>query len=265
MTHPQKKQRPDILDEPVPEWLSPAVFDSTPRIKAGFSLRHEGYSEAPFASLNIGLSTGDRQETVLKNRRLLLRAAGLPHDRLATGGQVHGTRIRHFVEPESCSGYDGLTTTTPGVVLGIIAADCAAVLLADVENGIIGACHSGWRGTLGQISALTVEEMVRLGARTTSIKAYVSPCISVENFEVGMEVAEQFDPRYVRTFPGKEKPHVDIKAVITDQLAAAGVPYASIEVSPHCTFAETDKFFSYRAENGRTGRMMGFIALDPDV
>lgn len=251
------------MTAPTPYWLRPSILKPYQDVIAGFSTRRDGFSKPPFDSLNLGLSTGDREDDVLRNRKLLFRSAGLSEERLSTGGQVHDTKIRTILEPASCSGYDGMVTAGPDNILGIIAADCAAVLMADPENGIIGACHSGWRGTVGRISEETVAEMARLGARPETIRAYISPCISAEQFEVGPEVAEQFDTKYVRLFPGKEKPHVDIKAAIFDQLVRAGVLPETIEVSPLCTFSRTDQFFSYRAENGRTGRMLGFIAMRP--
>jgi len=93
------------------------------------------------------------------------------------------------------------------------------------------------------------------------VRAYVSPCISAEHFEVGPEVAREFDVAFVRRWPGKEKPHVDLKAAIVAQLEEAGVAPEAVEVSPHCTVAEVETFFSHRAEKGQTGRMMGFIGM----
>lgn len=249
------------MTAPTPYWLRPSIFEPFPGIVTGFSTRREGYSKPPFDSLNLGLTTGDREEDVLRNRKLLFQSTGLSEERLSTGGQVHGTKIKTLLEPETCAGYDGLVTAATDNILGILVADCAAVLMADPQNGVIGACHSGWRGTVGRISEETVADMSRLGARPEQIRAYISPCISVEKFEVGPEVAEQFDARYVRWYPGKERPHVDIKAAIFDQLIRAGVLPEAIEVSPHCTFSQTDQFFSHRAEKGRTGRMLGFIAM----
>jgi copper oxidase (laccase) domain-containing protein len=97
------------------------------------------------------------------------------------------------------------------------------------------------------------------------MRAYVSPCIGVDNFEVGPEVAVQFDDAFVERRPAWRRPHVDLKAAIVAQLAEAGVPREQVEVSPHCTVADVDLFFSHRAENGVTGRMMGFVGLREDT
>ena len=244
-----------------PMLLRPAVFAGIPGLAAAFSTRHGGMSEPPYASFNLSLSTADDPARVRENRRRLAEALGFAPDALAVAGQVHGAKVRAVDTPGLYPGFDGLVTATPGVPLCITAADCAAVLLADAEAGVIGACHAGWRGTAARIVPETVAAMTKLGAAPERMRAYVGPCISAEHFEVGPEVAERFAPDFVRRLPGKAKPHVDLKAALAAQLAEAGLPSDAVEVSPHCTFAGTDDFFSHRAEGGVTGRMMGVIGL----
>lgn len=238
--------------------ITPTIFNS-PGITAGFTTRHGGVSGGPYRSLNLGLSTGDDDKKVEENRRLLGEAAGIPPEQFAIAGQVHGAEVLVVRDPGLYPGYDGLVTDAEYLLLTITSADCAAVLLADPEASVIGACHSGWRGTVAGISQVTITAMEKLGAATERIRAYISPCISLENFEVGPEVAAQFDDAFVHTRAGWPRPHVDLKAVIAAQLHAVGLPEDNIEISPHCTMAETKDFYSYRAENGVTGRMMGFI------
>ena len=246
---------------PAPEILYPIVFEEVPGVVAGFSTRHGGTSPPPFASLNLGLSTADEDAHVQANRRHLAAALGFAPDAWVVAGQVHGAAILEADAPGLYPGYDGLITRVPGLLLGITAADCAAILLADPEARIIGACHSGWRGTVARIAAKTVAAMAARGAGPARLRAYVSPCIGMENFEVGPEVAAQFDAAFVHHLPGAPKPRVDLKAAIAAQLTEAGIAPAHLEVSPACTVADTDTFFSYRAENGQTGRMMGFIGM----
>ena len=249
-----------------PAPLRPPLFADLEELTAGFSTRAGGLSEGAYASLNLGFSTDDEAARVLENRRRLGDAVGFPPEQWVVAGQVHGDRILQADEAGLFRGYDGLVTDRAGLLLCISAADCAAILLADPEAGVIGACHSGWRGTVERISEKTVAEMESLGARPARIFAYVSPCISAENFEVGEEVAEQFDAQFVRRpadFPQQQKPHVDLKAAIETQLRSAGLPSEQIEVSPHCTVGACDTLFSYRAGDGVTGRMMGFIGRRP--
>ena len=212
-------------------------------------------------TLNLGFTQSSGDEAVRENRHRLGEALGISPDQWATARQVHGSVVRVVNAPGVVPDCDGLVTTTPGLLLAIQTADCAAVLLADPARRVIGACHAGWRGTVAGVAARTVATMAAQGAEPSALHAYVSPCISVDRFEVGPEVAAQFDAAVVHHPSDAEKPHVDLKQAIVRQLQSAGVDEARIEVSPHCTASETDRFFSYRAENGTTGRLMGAIAL----
>ena len=241
--------------------LRPASFDRGAGVVAGFSTRRGGVSEGPYASLNLGLSTGDARARVLENRRRLFASVGFTPEQLALAGQVHGDQIEEVAGPSLVPDVDGLVTRQPGVLLCIGAADCAAVLLADAEAGVVGACHAGWRGAAAGIAEQIVVRMAERGARPTQMHAYVSPCISAERFEVGPEVAAQFDAPFVARAARWEKPHVDLKAAVAAQLRGAGVPAEAVEVSPRCTRSAPDEFFSYRASGGVTGRMMGFIGM----
>lgn len=240
--------------------LRPAVFADLPGIVAAFSTRGGGVSASPFDSLNLGFSTGDDEAAVRENRRRLLDALGFKPDALATVGQVHGAHVATVTEPGHTDRHDGLVTDRRGLVLGVLVADCGAVLLADAEASVIGACHAGWRGAVGGIPIVTVEAMRKLGAEPERMRAYVSPCIGPEDFEVGTEVATQFDEPHVLRRPEKTKPHVDLAGAIVTQLRKMGLRKKSIEVEGCSTF-DTARFFSYRAEGGTTGRMMGVIGM----
>jgi hypothetical protein len=242
------------------ELIRPAVLNFK-NVRGGFSLRHGGGSSEPYHSLNLGLSGGDDAEIVHENRRRLFAMAGLPADRLAIAGQIHGVNVARTSDSGLYPGIDALVTRSAHLVLCITAADCAVILLADSGARVVGACHSGWRGTVDHIVEDTVEEMQDLGARPEHLHAFVSPCISADHFEVGHEVAARFSDQYVLERDDWPRPHVDLKSAIRDQLLKCGLRASSIEISPHCTFTETDAFFSYRAEKGKTGRMMGFISL----
>ena len=241
--------------------IRPSLFDDLPGVAAAFSTREGGVSEGPYASLNLGLSTEEDDETVWKNRWTFTEALGFTPEQLALAGQVHGDDILSVDEPGLFRGYDGLVTDRRNLLLGITAADCTAVLLGDPEARVVGACHSGWRGTVARITPKTVAAMRKLGADPSNTHAWISPCISERHFEVGPEVAEQFDDDYVTQPANGRNPHVNLKAALRDQLRDAGLPTAQIEVDPQCTFADTDTFYSHRAEGGTTGRMMGVIGM----
>ena len=243
--------------------LRPTIFDDQPGVVAAFTTRNGGVSETPFDSFNLGLSTGDDEQAVRENRRRLLDELGFAPDALATVGQVHGPDVAIVKEPGHTGQHDGLATARRGLVLGVVVADCGAVLLSDAKAGVIGACHAGWRGAVGGIPIVTVEAMRKLGAQPERIRAYVSPCIGPDDFEVGTEVARQFDEEHVSQTPHQAKPHIDLAGSIVTQLLKVGLSSERIEVEGCSTF-DTARFFSYRAEGGTTGRMMGVIGLRSD-
>jgi len=237
------------------------LHEAAPGVVAAFTPRTGGVSEAPFASLNLSVSTGDDTAHVEENRRRALASLGFSPDAMAIAGQVHGTRVQAARAPGFFAATDGLVTDTPGVLLSFTAADCAIVLLMDPEAGAVGGCHAGWRGAAAGIVSETVQALAALGAQPPRLRAYISPCISVDHFEVGEEVAAQFDAAHVHRPPEAPRPFVDLKGALHHQLTSAGLPTDAIEVDAQCTFAATDTFFSHRAEHGDTGRMMAFIGM----
>ncbi|NBB86746.1 MAG: peptidoglycan editing factor PgeF [Bacteroidetes bacterium] len=237
------------------------LHEAAPGLVAAFTPRTGGVSEGPFASLNLSVSTGDTEARVEENRRRALAPLGFTPEAMAIAGQVHGTRVQTARTSGFYAATDGLVTDRPGVLLSFTAADCAVVLLADPVTGVVGGCHAGWRGAAAGIVAETVEQLAALGAQPSRCWAYISPCISVDHFEVGEEVAAQFDAAHVHRPLGAPRPFVDLKGALQHQLTEAGLVADTIEVDPQCTFAATDTFFSHRAEHGDTGRMMAFIGM----
>lgn len=178
---------------------------------------------------------------------------GMP---VASVGQVHGSAVAVVHEAGHVPAHDGLVTGVPGLLLTVVAADCGLVLLGDPEAGVVGACHSGWRGTVAGVVGETIRAMARLGAEPGRTRAYLGPCIAVGAFEVGEEVAAQFDGAAVARRPEWPRPHVDLKAELRRQLAEAGV--TQVEVDEACTVAHNGRFYSYRVEGERAGRIIGF-------
>lgn len=220
--------------------LQPSVFSGLPGIVAGFTLRAFAGPDVPRDDVRAALAS-----------RFGVAVASV--------GQVHGARVATVRSASHVPDHDALVTDRAGVLLTTLAADCALVLLADANAGVVGACHSGWRGTVGGIVGATVSAMEALGARTDAMRAYVTPCISAEAFEVGDDVASRFGPHAVVRRPDWPRPHVDLRADLARQLVAAGVPESATEISAACTVGEPGRFYSYRGEAGTSGRMVGFI------
>lgn len=205
----------------------------------------------------MGINTQTSLELTEKNRRNFLKQCNLDADSLAYLKQVHGNSIIYAEQAGFAGEADGLVTDRKGVTLGIMVADCAAVLLADPKSGVIGAFHAGWKGAAGNIVPKGIAMMRSLGAQ--KLQAWISPCIGTHAFEVGIEVAEQFPSSYVIN-DTYEKPRVDMQAFITSQLINNGVKSSRIECDERCTFTDI-RFFSYRRQGVHSGRMMAIIAL----
>lgn len=233
----------------------------------GFSSRAGGVA----GELQLGLSAGGERAAVLENRRrLLLDVFGeaLP---LMTVAQVHGAKTLRVARCDARAGEpkqaDGLMTDEPGVALGIQTADCVPVLVADRERGTVAAFHAGWRGTVRRVVEQGIARMhAEYGTRPESLVAAIGPCIGECCYTVGAEVRQEFEAAFgygAELFVQGEEGagmRLDLKEANRRQLLEAGLEEGEIEVMPECTACGVGRFFSYRAEAGKTGRMMAVIA-----
>jgi polyphenol oxidase len=236
----------------------------------GYFTRKGGASGSIYASLNCGVGSNDDAEAVAANRARVAKAVGVAPDRLLF---VHQAHTADAVEadgpwPGGPPTADAMVTTERGLALGILTADCAPVLLADAEAGVIGAAHAGWRGALGGVLEAAVALMERKGARRCRIAAAVGPCISVSAYDVGEEFLERFmdeDPAYGLYFSGgpQGKPKFDLPRFCLDRLRDAGV--ADCGWIARCTYGDRERFYSYRRATheaeGDYGRLASVIML----
>ena len=171
--------------------------------------------------------------------------------------QIHSNLVLKTDSPDGLVGEgDALMTIRPGVAISIRTADCYPILLADSRNVAVAAIHAGWRGTAARIVDRTLETMAaEFGTQPRDIIAAIGPGIGVCCFEVGDEVARQFG--YDR------RTHLDLAFENRKQLEAAGVPSHNIEALGVCTFCDAERFFSYRREKERAGRMTSYIRIVP--
>lgn len=243
-------------------YITPRALAGIKSIDAWFILKNQHYSSvgSRIEGLNLGFNTPDSEKTVIQNRSLLLSELDIDSEWIAYADQVHSNKIQVVGDGGTYSSTDGLITTLPGLTLAIQVADCAAVLLWDTSNHVIGAFHAGWRGAIAGIIPKGVQSMVEQGGDREQIKAFVSPCLSQKNFEVGPEVAELFPPSFVDE-NSYRKPHVDLKGYLTHQLREEGINASHIEVREECTFDEADDFYSYRREGSESGRMVALIRM----
>jgi len=234
-----------------------------PAVVHGFTDRNDGYSEGRYASLNLGGKWGDDPEAVRRNHEAVADAGGYDPAWLRRVRQVHGAEVMRATAVVEGSEADGLWCHRDDgpCVVGVLTADCVPLLLADREGRAVAAVHSGWRSTVADIAARAVETLEReAGVPPERLVAAIGPCIELSAFEVGEEVAEQFDDAFVerRRFP---KPHVDLVGVVRSQLLAAGLTASAIARVGDCTYAHPDRWFSYRRDGKGIGQMMSFIGL----
>ena len=196
----------------------------------GFLGRKGGVSTGILAGLNVGLGSGDDRAAIVENRRRAVEAV-LPGGRLATVHQVHSAEAVIVTAPfadDARPHVDAMVTDRPGLLLGILTADCAPVLLADVEAGVVGAAHAGWKGALHGVTDATIAAMEKLGARRDRIAAAIGPCIARASYEVDDAFARRFeeaDPANERFFFAGRAGHqqFDLEAYVAARLAAAGI------------------------------------------
>jgi len=230
-----------------------------------FTERSGGVSADPFASLNLGLRSGDQPSDVEQNRRLVAGALGV--DAFACVRQVHGARVVRagkaragagFEDPDTALGdADAIVTTTAGVALAVLAADCVPVALADARTGRVAVVHAGWRG----IAAGVIGEALKHFAEPADVRAAIGPAICVDHYEVGEDVAFSVSAAIdggAVTHRAGDSVHLDLPASIARALKAAGV--RSSERAEECTAHLPNRFFSHRRDGECTGRQ-GLVAM----
>jgi YfiH family protein len=248
--------------------LQPILADNLDGINHGFFTREGGGSTGIYAGLNGGQGSKDTTEAVDENRARI--AAHLGVEKLISVHQVHSDRAEvvsgswQGAKPQA----DAMVTNRPGVGLAILTADCAPVLFADRDAWVIGAAHAGWKGALTGVLEATIAAMIGLGAQRERIAAVVGPTISQAAYEVGPEYVERFldeDPVHGRFFAdGRgDRAMFDLPGFCLHQLREAGI--GSADWTGHCTYADEDRFYSYRRTVHRGepdyGRLVAAIAL----
>ncbi|MBT8154919.1 peptidoglycan editing factor PgeF [Epibacterium ulvae] len=237
----------------------------------GFFTRKGGASSGIFDGLNCGLGSSDQREAVTLNRARVAEAMGASEDALIGIHQVHSPTVTTIVEPQSGEDRpraDGMVTNVPGLVLGILTADCQPVLFSEPDAGVVGAAHAGWRGTLDGVLEATIDAMVDIGARRDKIRAVIGPSISQAAYEVGPEFFDSFmsqSPGNSHFFQaGKGDRYMfDLPGLGLSKLNAAGI--ASAAWTGHCTYQDAARFYSYRrtthASEVDYGRLISCIRL----
>ena len=252
----------------------------------GVTYRYGGVSEGPFDSFNMGLHVGDTPEAVVENRKRLAQVLGVDPNHLTCGEQVHGVGVTRVTEElvgrgafswdDSILDSDAIHTNLVDVPLLLLVADCVPVLIYDAVHHAVAVVHAGWRGAIAHIVERTMDSMHdAYGTLPSDCYLFIGPSIGADSFEVSEEIAEQFRQdmralglsqvdqvvRYIqRQGQMTPTPHVGLKGYIAACVVQKGVPVEQVSVSSTDTMI-TDGCYSYRRDQGRTGRMAMFAVL----
>lgn len=253
-------------------FVSSNLLNSIDGVRHGFTGRGGGVSDGVFSSLNLSPFSGDEAAKVETNRSRVRSALGV--NTMVNNHQVHGYEVRVIdgnSDLDVIADADGMVTKERGVAIAALGADCAPVLFADAENGVIGVAHVGWRGAVAGITDAVVDEMLRLGSRLTKIRCAIGPAIALDSYEVGAEFRQQVTARSkidVAPFflipEGADNWHFNLPGYISARLSCEGVRY--VDCLGLDTYADEQQFFSYRRCCHRQevdyGRQAGIIVLD---
>lgn len=262
-----------MLADGRPEPIESALLAEKTRgngILHGFFTREGGISGGLYRGLNVGLGSNDDRADVVANRARVSRWFSLPAEALAGVHQVHSPDVVVVTARNSAERpkADAMATREPGLILGVLTADCGPILFADGRARVVGAAHAGWRGAIGGVIENTLSAMVGLGARHDDIVAVLGPSISRTSYEVGPEFVERFiaaDFENTGFFtPSARKDHFmfDLPAYTLKRLERAGI---RAEWTGQCTYSDEQRFFSYRRATHRAepdyGRQISAIAI----
>lgn len=252
---PEFKTHPHIGDE---------------KVQHAFFTRKGGVSTGLYRGLNIGVGSNDNQHDITENRNRAASAFGTEGSQILTPWQVHSPDAVIVNGPFGGERpmADGIVTATPGVLIGVVTADCGPILFSDPKANVIGAAHAGWKGAFYGVLENTLTAMESLGAKRGDIKAVLGPCISQPNYEVGPEFVSAFtrtEPNHDRFFIASTNAgHAmfDMWNFILHRLEKAGI---EASVTGDCTYADEDNFYSFRRATHRKevdyGRQLSAISI----
>jgi polyphenol oxidase len=248
----------------------------------GFTTRDKGFSDVPYDRFNLGLHVGDQPDIVIKNRELLADDLKFPLDNWVMGEQVHSNRIERVMSRDRGKGArelssalpltDGLYTTDPNLLLLACYADCVPVYFIAPDEKAVGIAHAGWRGTVGEIAGRMIQEWEEeLQLSADEIQVIIGPSIGMCCYEVDERVASAVEQLEGVNKEGLLQPtqngHYQLNLQLTNKriLEKYGVLSSNIYISTYCTSCRTDRFYSHRKENGKTGRMLGYIGILEEI
>ena len=263
--------------DPVP-YLSFPMLEKTGMVIQGFSTKFGGVSQGKFATLNFTFTRGDNPDHVMENYRRMAAVLGVDEKRMVLSYQTHTTNIRLVTEEDAGKGIvkerdykdiDGLITNVPGITLVTFFADCVPLYFLDPVHKAIGLSHSGWRGTVSRMGAVTIDKMKEAyGTRAEDLLVCIGPSICGDCYEVGEEVALEFKKAFAKENWNqilREKDNgkflLDLWKANEILLKEAGVKPEHIQTTDICTHCNSDYLFSHRTCGNERGNLAAFLSL----
>lgn len=228
--------------------------------------RHGGTSTRSYKSLNLGFHVGDDEKTVQRNREIVARHLAFDASQIVAMQQTHSANVQNVTKNEAGRGAldwqsaientDALITDERNLPLLVLVADCAPLLMVDVEHRVLAVVHAGWRGAVARVASKTLQQMTDVfDTKPENVRVGIGPCLCARCFEVGPEVvaaANEIAPHAVIEID--HKPHLDLRALLREDLMQHRVLDVHLETMSNCPRCEVERFFSHRGENGTTGR-----------
>ncbi|MGM0444925.1 MAG: peptidoglycan editing factor PgeF [Bacillota bacterium] len=239
-----------------------------------FTTRNGGFSNPPYDELNLGFQTDDEKSKVLKNRKKLFESLGYNPKNIIFSEQVHSDKIKEvdasykkkgvFSYESSISNIDGMVSTDKSIILGGLFADCVPIYIVDKNKGYFSLIHSGWKGTFGNIITITIDYFInKLKSKTDDLVIIIGPAISKDVYEIDENLANKFKEKFDFEKPYLTKNnnnfYLDLKELNRLLALKSGIYNKNIYVTKYCTYKDEKLFYSYRRDEGKTGRMAALI------
>lgn len=239
--------------------LKSSLLNKFLEISFGFSTKL-GLNRRPPYHFNMSLSVDDDSKLVKENRAAFFSSLGLSEDKVAFQKQVHEDGISIVDKGGLCGESDAIITSQPGVGIAVSSADCPAIFIYDTSNKIIAGVHSGWRSSEKLILKKTLTVMKNsFNSKPENLVAYHAPSISGKSYEVGKEVADRFDKKFISLVA--ERYYLDLPFFNYNIMIEFGLKKENIQISNVCTFVNKELLHSYRREGLKSGRALGVIAM----
>ena len=254
------------------------LLEKTGIVKEGFTTRLGGVSEGIFSTMNLSFTRGDEESSVKENYNRIAAAMGFKAEDIVTSDQTHTCNVRKVIEedrgkgitcPRDYTDIDGMITDVPGLVLATFYADCVPLYFVDPVHHAIGLSHSGWRGTVQKIGAVTIKKMAEeYGSSPSDIKVAIGPSICQNCYEVSLDVIEEFknvfdQKHWENLFYAKENGKYQLNLWEANRIIfmEAGIPEENISMPNICTCCNPEFLFSHRASHGKRGNLGAFLGI----